>query len=381
MPAQCPAQWCGCHKSTGQRKGRQCPSVRRRAPPGRGGAARSASCPTCWWWPRSPSPSSPGTSTSAPAGDSLHPTRPPSRRWCCHPEGLALPVQHAGRRGREAARVVAGLARARWHGPCGAARRPSARVARRRAGHRPRDREPLYRQGSGTVTPASTMKLLTSMAALEAIGPDHRFETTVRRVPGTNRIVLVGGGDPFLQPNRPRSTSTRIPPTSQSLARRTASALRADGTRKVRLAYDDSLFAGPARRSTGRRRTSGTAWCHRSRRSGWTRAGAPPASATWTTRRARRGRRSGPRWRSRGSGSSATWRTRGARLAPGTWRSCRARRWGRSCPGWCWSATTTPPRWWRTTWAGRCARTPRSPAVRSPYGRCCASSAYLSRTP
>ena len=44
--------------------------------------------------------------------------------------------------------------------------------------------------------PASTTKLLTGLAALEALGPDARFRTTVVQVDG--RIVLVGGGDPAL---------------------------------------------------------------------------------------------------------------------------------------------------------------------------------------
>ena len=161
------------------------------------------------------------------------------------PEGLALPVQHA-------AAEVAKPLESSQASPSAVARTVRKLLADRRLGTHVdvlvtdlETGEPLYRQGSGTVTPASTMKLLTSTAALEAIGPDHRFETTVRRVPGTNRIVLVGGGDPFLQ-SRP-TTQYFYPHRAdiQSLARRTARALRADGTRKVRLAYDDSFFAGP----------------------------------------------------------------------------------------------------------------------------------------
>jgi D-alanyl-D-alanine carboxypeptidase/D-alanyl-D-alanine-endopeptidase (penicillin-binding protein 4) len=105
--------------------------------------------------------------------------------------------------------------------------------------------KPLYRRGSGTVTPASTMKLLTSLAALEAFGPDHRFETTVRRVLGTKQIVLVGGGDPFLQSAPTKEYFYPHRADIQSLARRTATALRADGIRRVRMSYDDSLFTGP----------------------------------------------------------------------------------------------------------------------------------------
>ena len=161
------------------------------------------------------------------------------------PEGLALPVQHP-------ATVVAEPLVSSQASPSAVARTVQGLLADRRLGPHVgvlvtdlETGKPLYRKGSGTVTPASTMKLLTSLAALEAIGPDHRFETKVRRVPGTNRIVLVGGGDPFLQPKPSTPDVYPHPADIASLARRTASALRADGTRQVRLAYDDSLFTGP----------------------------------------------------------------------------------------------------------------------------------------
>lgn len=54
-------------------------------------------------------------------------------------------------------------------------------------------REPLI--------PASTLKLLTGVAAIEVFGPDHRFETTAV-VSGSgdtvDRLWIVGGGDPVL---------------------------------------------------------------------------------------------------------------------------------------------------------------------------------------
>ena len=105
----------------------------------------------------------------------------------------------------------------------------------------------LFSKGSGPITPASTTKLLTSTAALEVIDPQTRFATTVRRVPGTHRIVLVGGGDPYLA-SRPPARGTQVYPqraTTAELAVRAAAALRGDGVRKVRLSYDDSLFTGP----------------------------------------------------------------------------------------------------------------------------------------
>lgn len=63
----------------------------------------------------------------------------------------------------------------------------------------------LYqRNGSTPVVPASTEKLFTAAAALDLLGPDHRFTTTV--VPSAvasagvlrGDLTLVGGGDPQL---------------------------------------------------------------------------------------------------------------------------------------------------------------------------------------
>lgn len=105
----------------------------------------------------------------------------------------------------------------------------------------------VYRHGSGPVTPASTTKLLTSTAALEAVGPMTRFTTSVRRVAGTHRIVLVGGGDPFLA-STARAAHGLYPAraTTRQLANLTATALRREGVGSVRLGYDTSLFTGPA---------------------------------------------------------------------------------------------------------------------------------------
>jgi D-alanyl-D-alanine carboxypeptidase/D-alanyl-D-alanine-endopeptidase (penicillin-binding protein 4) len=102
----------------------------------------------------------------------------------------------------------------------------------------------VYRRGRGAVTPASTTKLLTATAALEKIGSTTRFRTTVRQA--GRRIVLVGGGDPFLASSR--ATAKGLYParaTLDDLADRTAAALAKQGVTRVRLAYDDSLFTGP----------------------------------------------------------------------------------------------------------------------------------------
>lgn len=66
-------------------------------------------------------------------------------------------------------------------------------------------REVLYTRGAGrSVTPASTIKLMTSAAALARFGPEHRFRTTLSldgvQVGSTfeGDVWLVGGGDPSL---------------------------------------------------------------------------------------------------------------------------------------------------------------------------------------
>lgn len=99
------------------------------------------------------------------------------------------------------------------------------------------DGEVLFERGSGSAIPASTLKLLTAAAALERLGPEATFATTVVRedsAGGPPRVVLVGGGDPLLE----RADLAR-------LARATARGLDPDGTTRVRVGYDTSLFDGP----------------------------------------------------------------------------------------------------------------------------------------
>lgn len=91
----------------------------------------------------------------------------------------------------------------------------------------------LYSSGTGAATPASTLKLLTTAAALETLGPGHTFATTVVDA-GPRGVVLVGGGDPLLSVKDLRG-----------LARDTASALLGAGRARVRVGYDTSLFRGP----------------------------------------------------------------------------------------------------------------------------------------
>jgi len=102
----------------------------------------------------------------------------------------------------------------------------------------------LYSANAGTpVTPASTTKVVTAVAALAVLGPDARFTTAVRQMGST--VVLVGGGDPTLAVNEYPSSDYPRPATLAQLAASTARALKAQGHQSVRLGYDTRLFGGP----------------------------------------------------------------------------------------------------------------------------------------
>ena len=107
--------------------------------------------------------------------------------------------------------------------------------------------EEVFRAGAESVVPASTTKLLTTVAALETLGGTSRFTTSTRYQPQSGRLVLVGGGDPFLASDRAKDDGSYPRRADlQTLAERSAQALRGEGVRRVRLAYDASLFSGPA---------------------------------------------------------------------------------------------------------------------------------------
>lgn len=92
-------------------------------------------------------------------------------------------------------------------------------------------------------TPASNMKTLTVLGALHSMESSTQFETSVTS-PTPGRLVLRGGGDPFLRtvpdPKVPELASLRI------LAELTAKQLKEEGRTSVTLGFDDSLFTGPA---------------------------------------------------------------------------------------------------------------------------------------
>ena len=103
----------------------------------------------------------------------------------------------------------------------------------------------LYRHDADALfLPASNAKLYTSALALQTLGPDARFATTLYaiaapRADGTldGNLILYGGGDPSLG----------NPDASPDWAERLAAALAARGVRRVRgnLIADDTYFAGP----------------------------------------------------------------------------------------------------------------------------------------
>ena len=138
------------------------------------------------------------------------------------------------------------------------------------------------RAGSTPLTPASTMKLLTTTVALDTLGAEHRFTTKVVDA-GNGSIVLVGGGDPLLTDKR--SASVYRPASLQKLAAATAAALKASGRTAVTLNYDASLFSGPSFNPSWKSKWKGyearvTALEINSGKSGWRAQANPSVTAT-----------------------------------------------------------------------------------------------------
>jgi D-alanyl-D-alanine carboxypeptidase/D-alanyl-D-alanine-endopeptidase (penicillin-binding protein 4) len=91
--------------------------------------------------------------------------------------------------------------------------------------------------------PASTLKILTSLTALTALGADTRLRTRVLRDGGG--VVLVGAGDATM--TRHSGIVDGAPTASlDSLAKVTAAALKKEGANTTHVSFDDSLFSGPA---------------------------------------------------------------------------------------------------------------------------------------
>ena len=98
--------------------------------------------------------------------------------------------------------------------------------------------------GSGAFIPASTTKVLTAFTVLSKLDPQQRFTTSVVRE--GNRLVLVGGGDPYLRSEPPERKVFGVEADVQTLAARTAAALRSAGISSVRVDYSAARFSGPA---------------------------------------------------------------------------------------------------------------------------------------
>ncbi|MFA3877645.1 D-alanyl-D-alanine carboxypeptidase/D-alanyl-D-alanine-endopeptidase [Streptomyces sp. MMCC 100] len=99
----------------------------------------------------------------------------------------------------------------------------------------------LYGLDTGLpLTPASTTKIATAVAALTALGPDHRLTTRTALEADTGELVLVGGGDPTLTARK----DSRGLASLRTLAEKTAAALKRRDVRKVTLSYDTTLYAG-----------------------------------------------------------------------------------------------------------------------------------------
>jgi D-alanyl-D-alanine carboxypeptidase/D-alanyl-D-alanine-endopeptidase (penicillin-binding protein 4) len=107
----------------------------------------------------------------------------------------------------------------------------------------PATSEVLTSRGDAPLVPASTMKVMTSLAAVDTLGEQATFATTVVS-PAKGRLVLVGGGDPMLTDKQSKSPAKQA--SLQALAAQTVAALKESGTTSVRLGYDASLFSGPA---------------------------------------------------------------------------------------------------------------------------------------
>jgi D-alanyl-D-alanine carboxypeptidase/D-alanyl-D-alanine-endopeptidase (penicillin-binding protein 4) len=101
----------------------------------------------------------------------------------------------------------------------------------------------LFGKGSDAPTiPASTIKLVTAVSALSALGPDHQFVTKAVAGAAAGEVVLVGGGDMTLS-----AAATGTYPeaaTLPDLAEQVKKSL--GGTAPTKVTFDISIFQGSA---------------------------------------------------------------------------------------------------------------------------------------
>ena len=108
--------------------------------------------------------------------------------------------------------------------------------------------------------PASTTKLLTAVAVVSALGPDHRLQTVARFDQQNARVTLVAGGDMLLAADAGTggvNTRTDAPWGGDmpaygyaglgDLADQIAAELAARGVTTVSVVADTSVFPGPAK--------------------------------------------------------------------------------------------------------------------------------------
>lgn len=91
--------------------------------------------------------------------------------------------------------------------------------------------------------PASSIKVLTSAAALNELGPDTTLETTT--VLDGDKLYFVGGGDIYLGEGAGNPDSITGRAGLADLADQSAATLEAEGITSVELVADSSLFVGP----------------------------------------------------------------------------------------------------------------------------------------
>lgn len=103
----------------------------------------------------------------------------------------------------------------------------------------------LQLQPDAPVTPASTLKLWTAIATLDASPQQHTLVTAVKWDESRGTLVLVGAGDATIETRPARRSGVA---SLTDLARQTAKSLkRSDAASgRISLNYDTSLFSGPA---------------------------------------------------------------------------------------------------------------------------------------
>lgn len=117
------------------------------------------------------------------------------------------------------------------------------------------------RRSAKSLRGASTTKILTAVGVLHALGPEHRFPTTVRAGGTADEVVLVAGGDPLLSSADIRALAARTavalgfpdpdagagaePSASPSASPAATAAPSAQALpTEITVRADDSLFAG-----------------------------------------------------------------------------------------------------------------------------------------